>query len=67
MDTEEDSSKIHSNQSHNSGQNSQILMEIDDNHDNDVMRQIEDFVKPRRGTQKDFQGDDVYEMCDQFL
>ena len=38
-----------------------------DNDEDDVMKELEDFVKPKRKTNRDVDGDDVYEMCDQML
>ena len=35
-----------------------------DNDEDDVMKELEDFVKPKRKTNRDVDGDDVYEMCD---
>ena len=32
--------------------------------EDDVMKELEDFVKPKRRNGKDLEGDDVYEMCD---
>ena len=35
--------------------------------EDDVIKELEDFVKPKRKTGRDLEGDDVYEMCDQML
>ena len=32
--------------------------------EDDVMKELEDFVKPKRKTGKNVEGEDVYEMCD---
>lgn len=32
--------------------------------EDDVMKELEDFVKPKRKTGKHMEGEDVYEMCD---
>jgi hypothetical protein len=36
---------------------------LEGGNEEDVMKEIEDFVKPRRN-KKDAGGDDVYDMCD---
>ena len=32
--------------------------------DDDVMKELEDFVKPKRKGGRDLEGEDVYDMCD---
>jgi len=49
---------------------SEIINSSEDDVEGDVMKEIEDFVKPRRNKNKDksnYEDDDVYDMCDQML
>ena len=47
------------------GISNKILVESDRQTKDDVMKEIEEFVKPRRNKKGPYnEGDDVYDMCD---